>query len=79
MANKKMKKVNPKDTAKKEIMEVISKTLTAAGYDVTDGEDYAMTKGTIVAHHATCDVQIKPITPKAGIDRYAKDEEEEEE
>lgn len=77
MANKKMKKINPKDTAKKEIMEVISKALAAAGYDVTDGEDYAMTKGTIVAHHATCDVQIKPITPKAGVDRYEIVEDEE--
>lgn len=77
MANKKMKKVNPKDTAKKEIMEVISKALAAAGYDVTDGEDFAMTKGTIVAHHATCDVQIKPITPKAGVDRYEVVEDEE--
>lgn len=70
MANKKMKKINPKDTAKKEIMEIISKALAAAGYDVVDGENYAMTKGTIVIHHTICDVQIKPITPKAGIDRY---------
>lgn len=77
MANKKTKKVNPKEIAKKEIMEVISKALQSAGYDVADGENYAMTKGTIVAHHATCDVQIKPITPKAGIDRYEVIEDEE--
>lgn len=70
MANKKMKKINPKDIAKKEIMEIISKALANAGYEVSNGEDYAMTKGTIVAHHTTCDVQIKPITPKAGVDRY---------
>lgn len=49
MANKKTKKVNPKEIAKKEIMEVISKALQSAGYDVADGENYAMTKGTIVA------------------------------
>lgn len=77
MANKKTKKVNPKDVAKNEIMEVISKALQSAGYDVADGENYAMTKGTIVAHHATCDVQIKPITPKTGIDRYEVVEDEE--
>ena len=77
MANKKMKKINPKDIAKKEIMEVISKALANAGYDVSNGEDYAMTKGTIIAHHVTCDVQIKPITPKAGVDRYEAIEDEE--
>ena len=76
MANKKTKKVNPKDVAKKEIMEIVSKALADAGYDVADGENYAMTKGTIVARHSTCDVQIKPITPKAGVDRYEVVEDE---
>lgn len=77
MANKKTKKVNLKEIAKKEIMEVISKALQSAGFEIADGEEFAMTKGTIVAHHATCDVQIKPITPKAGIDRYEVVEDEE--
>ena len=76
MANKKTKKINPKDVAKKEIMEIISKALADAGFEIANGEEFAMTKGTIVAHHPTCDVQIKPITPKAGVDRYEKDEEE---
>lgn len=76
MANKKTKKVNPKDVAKKEIMEIVSKALADAGFEVANGEEFAMTKGTIVAHHPTCDVQIKPITPKAGVDRYEVAEDE---
>lgn len=74
---KKMKKINPKDTQKNEVMTVVREALVNAGFEVLDGEDFAMTKGTIVAHHATCDVQIKPITPKAGIDRYEVVEDEE--
>lgn len=70
MANKKMKKINPKDTQKNEVMSVVREALAAAGYDVLDGENFAMTKGTLVIRASVCDVQLKPITPKAGIDRY---------
>ena len=70
MANKKMKKINPKDTQKNEVMSVVREALANAGYEVLDGEDFAMTKGTVVVRAGVCDVQLKPITPKAGIDRY---------
>lgn len=67
---KKMKKINPKDTQKNEVMTVVREALANAGYEVLDGEDFAMTKGTVVVRAGVCDVQLKPITPKAGIDRY---------
>lgn len=67
---KKMKKINPKDTQKNEVMTVVRDALVKAGYEVLDGEDFAMTKGTVVVRAGVCDVQLKPITPKAGVDRY---------
>lgn len=67
---KKTKKINPKDTQKNEIMTVVREALANAGYEVLDGEDFAMTKGTVVIRAGVCDVQLKPITPKVGIDRY---------
>lgn len=67
---KKTKKINPKDTQKNEVMAVVREALANAGYEVLDGEDFAMTKGTVVIRAGVCDVQLKPITPKAGIDRY---------
>ena len=67
---KKTKKINPKDTQKNEVMTVVREALTKAGYEILDGEDFAMTKGTVVVRAGVCDVQLKPITPKAGVDRY---------
>lgn len=67
---KKTKKINPKDTQKNEVMAVVREALANAGYEILDGEDFAMTKGTVVVRAGVCDVQLKPITPKAGIDRY---------
>lgn len=67
---KKTKKINPKDTQKNEVMIVVREALANAGYEILDGEDFAMTKGTVVVRAGVCDVQLKPITPKAGIDRY---------
>lgn len=67
---KKIKKINPKDTQKNEVMTVVRDALVKAGYEVLDGEDFAMTKGTVVVRAGVCDVQLKPITPKAGVDRY---------
>ena len=76
MAIAKVKKVNPKDVKKAEVMEVIRLALTDYGYEIKDGVDFGMTKGTIIVGTDVCDVQIKPITPKAGLDRYAELEEE---
>jgi hypothetical protein len=67
---KRTKKVNEKDIAKNEIMAIIQKALEENGISFKDGVDYGMTKGTIIVEHEKADVQIKPITPKAGLTRY---------
>ena len=64
------KKVDVKGNAKNEIMAIIHKALDEAGITYKDGVEFGMTKGTIVVEHKDSDVQIKPITPKAGITRY---------
>ena len=76
---KKRKKVNPKDIAKEKVMATIRESLEQVGIEYEDGTEYGMTKGTIVVHVDDYDVQIKPITPKAGLNRYQKVEYEEEE
>ena len=67
---KKANKVNVKDIAKQEIMKIITDALAQHGIGVKKGEDYGMTKGTIIVDHPNADVQIKPISPKAGLERY---------
>ena len=67
---KRTKKVNEKDIAKEEIMAIIHKALKDNGISFKDGVDYGMTRGTIIVEHEKADVQIKPITPKAGLTRY---------
>ena len=67
---KRTKKVNIKDIAKDEIMAIIHKALEENGIDFKDGVDYGMTRGTIIVSHELADVQIKPISPKAGLERY---------
>ena len=64
------KKVNEKDIAKDEIMAIIHKALEENGIEYKEGVDYGMTKGTIIVEHDKADVQIKPISPKAGLNRY---------
>ena len=76
MATKKEKKVDIKDTKKAEIMGIITEALTGAGIEVLDGEGFGFTKHTIVARTAETDIQIKPITPKAGITKYESEDEE---
>ncbi len=71
------KKVDPKAVAKKEVMAVVAEALVAAGFTVLTGEEFGMTAGTIVVRHATADIQLKPIAPKTGVDRYTVDEVEE--
>ena len=67
---KRTKKVNEKDLAKNEIMNIIQKALEENGINFKDGVEYGMTKGTIIVEHEKADVQIKPISPKAGLTRY---------
>ena len=80
MAKKVVKKVDQKKVEKAKVMDVIQKALEAAGYIVKDGEDFGFTAGTVVVKGDKCDVQIKPITPKAGVDHYEElvDEDEDE-
>ena len=68
---KKVKKVDVKKVAKDKVMGVVFAALVAQGFEVMSGEDkFGFTGGTIVVRTETCDVQIKPITPKAGVERY---------
>lgn len=67
---KNVKKVDPKAVAKKSVMAIITEALTANGMTVIDGSDYGMTAGTVIIRLEQFDVQIKPITPKTGVDRY---------
>lgn len=74
---KRKRKVNPKDLVKEKVMAIIRKSLEQVGIEYEDGVEYGMTKGTIVVHVDGYDVQIKPIAPKAGLNRYQKVEYEE--
>ncbi len=68
---KKVKKVNPKQEAKNELSAKIAEFLRGEGYEVKDNaEDFGFTGGTLVIAMDKCDVQLKPITPKSGLDRY---------
>lgn len=73
---KKTKKVNPKDVQKTAVKEVLKTALNSIG-GIEEGRDYGFTKDTLVVHAKNCDVQVKLITPKTGVLRYEKDEEEE--
>ena len=73
----KIKKVDPKVVAKEAVMKIVVEALQAAGLGVVSGDEYGMTKGTVVVSHETCDVQLKPVAPKAGVSRYQIVEEEE--
>lgn len=74
----KARKINEKEVVKNEVMEIISNALTNMDLLIDNGEKYGFTKGTIVIHHDKCDIQIKPITPKAGVTRYEELTDEEE-
>lgn len=73
------KKVNVKDMAKKELNKAIVELFEKAEIDWETGEDYGFTKGTLVVHMENTDVQIKFVTPKAGLDRYEKPKDDDEE
>ena len=73
---RKEKKVDVKAVAKAEVMAIVAQALQTAGYMVKEGVDFGMTKGTLIVGTEQTDVQIKPITPKAGITRYEIEEEE---
>ena len=75
-----VKKVDCKKVEKMAVKGSIQELFQEMGYVVNDGKDvYGFTDGTLVVAMDKCDIQIKLIAPKAGIDRYEKLEEEEEE
>ena len=78
MAKKTVKKVDFKKVTKLEVSNLISDMLQGVkGVSVHDGKDFGFTEGTLVLRGEKCDVQIKLITPKAGVDRYESLVEEE--
>ena len=87
MAKKTSKKApSTKETLKKEIREIIVKALTDAGINFTEDSDkFGFTKGTLVVtkedteEKVGADLQIKFMSPKAGLDHYPVVEDDEEE
>lgn len=75
------KKVDFKKAAKAVVSAQIREFFENQDIEVGNGVDYGFTDGTLVLHMEKCDVQVKLITPKAGLERYEilEDEEEEEE
>ena len=76
---KKVKKVDVKAVEKAKVMAVVEQALVDAGYALADGAEYGFAKGVMVVQTEVCDVQLKPIVPKAGTVRYGKEEVTEEE
>ena len=67
----KSKKVDVKKLAKQELSNLIKEFLIEKGIEVSsNAEDYGFTRGTLVVHMENTDVQVKLITPKAGLERY---------
>ena len=72
----KVKKINPKEVGKNKVMEILKECLTQNNISFENGEEFGFTKGTLVLHLEGFDMQLKPITPKTGVERYEKLEEE---
>ena len=72
-----VKKIDVKKVTKLDVSSKVLEALETLGFKVSDGEGFGFTEGTLVAHMDKCDIQIKFISPKAGIERYEKVEEDE--
>ena len=71
MAKKTTKKVDVKKVSKLELSKLLAEFLTEKGIPVqTNAEDFGFTEGTLVVGTEACDVQVKFITPKAGVTKY---------
>lgn len=71
MAKKTAKKVDIKKVSKLELSKLLADFLMEKGVAVhTNAEDYGFTEGTLVVETEACDVQVKFITPKAGVTKY---------
>lgn len=69
-----MKKVDVKKLGKETVSRKVMEALVAQGFEVELGDDYGMSAYTLIVHDKDTDVQIKFITPKAGLTRYEKAE-----
>lgn len=74
---KKTKKIDVKKVAKVDLSKALLEFLREAGYEVEDGMSRGFTEGSLVVATEATDVQVKLITPKAGVTRYAVLDEEE--
>jgi len=70
----KVKVVDPKVTRKAEVSAIVREAFESRGIEVLDGADFGFTAGTLVLRFPEFDVQLKPITPKAGVERYTPQE-----
>lgn len=71
MAKKTTKKIDVKKVSKLELSKLLADFLLEKGVTVhTNAEDYGFTEGTLVVETEACDVQVKFITPKAGVTKY---------
>lgn len=70
MVKKTNKKVDVKKVAKLDLSKKLVEFLTEQGLEVLDGADFGFTEGTVVVRGEVCDIQVKLITPKAGLQRY---------
>lgn len=75
----KEKKVDLKKVAKENLSKEIAQFLIDRGYGVkTDVAEFGFSGGTLVVEDPATDIQVKFVTPKAGITRYeAKVEDQE--
>ena len=74
----KKRTASPKEITKGQVSAIIAEALQGQGFQViNDPGSYGFTKFTLVARGEQADVQIKLISPKAGLDRYEPKEEEE--
>ena len=67
---KTVKKVDPKAIAKNSLMDSLKSFLESQDLEVLDGKTYGFTAGTLIVRMEDTDIQLKPITPKAGVTRY---------
>ena len=77
----KEKKIDVKKVAKENLSKEIANFLAERGYEVkTDVADYGFSGGTLIVGDPATDIQVKFVTPKAGITRYevkAEDQDQE--
>ena len=78
MANKKVKKVDVKKVSKMQVSKELMEYFVGKGAKIDDGKKFGFTEGTLVLHMDNTDIQIKLITPKAGVTHYEELVEEEE-